>query len=99
MSNHHRFRKNQTQQFTVKEPALLLPFLLDAMPHRGRNSVKAILKRGQVSVDGHTKTKHNFELHPGQTVAIYKNKTAVNESKLIRISILYEDDDLSAIHK
>ncbi|MEC5424205.1 RluA family pseudouridine synthase [Virgibacillus sp. C22-A2] len=85
--------------YTVKERTELLSFLLESMPNRSRNSVKSILTRGQVTVNDHIETKHNYTLHPGQTVTILKNKAAVKESALIGMSILYEDDDIIVINK
>src|SRR5690625_2370613 len=86
-------------QFTVKESTTLLPFLLEVMPNRGRNSVKSILERGQVSVDDHIETYYKYELHPGQTVSILPNKVARREGALVGLSILYEDDDLIVVNK
>ncbi len=90
---------SQTLEFTVKEETTLLPFLLEVMPNRGRNSVKSILRRGQVSVDNHMETKYNYELYPGQKLSILKNKAAVQEGALIGLSIMYEDDDIIVVNK
>ncbi|CDO04402.1 Ribosomal large subunit pseudouridine synthase A [Oceanobacillus picturae] len=96
--------KNQKAQantliFRVKEKSELLSFLLEAMPNRSRNSVKSILTRGQVTVDDHIETKHNYPLKPGQTITILKNKAAVKRQALIGMTILYEDDDIIVINK
>lgn len=99
MSKKSRGPRNQTMQFTVKESTTLLPFLLEVMPKRGRNSVKSILRRGQVSVDDHIETKYNYELYEGQTISILKNKAAVKEGALIGLSILYEDADIIVVNK
>ncbi|WP_163970987.1 RluA family pseudouridine synthase [Oceanobacillus halotolerans] len=99
MTKHTRSSTNDTLQFNVEEETELLSFLRSVMPNRSRNSVKSILTRGQVSVDGHMETKHNYQLHPGQEVTILKNKVAVKESMLIGMSILYEDRDLIVIYK
>src|SRR5690606_27040930 len=64
-----------------------------------RNSVKSMLTRGQVSVNGRTVTKHNHQLLPGQRVEILANKAALNESKLTGLSIIYEDDAIIVIDK
>ena len=100
MSKKRRRQTNhQTLQFTVKESTTLLPFLLEVMPNRGRNSVKSILRRGQVSVDDHMETKYDYELNEGQTISILKNKAAVKEGALIGLSILYEDADIIVVNK
>ncbi|MBY7142699.1 RluA family pseudouridine synthase [Virgibacillus sp. NKC19-3] len=85
--------------YTVKEQTELLPFLREVMSNRSRNSVKSILTRGQVTVDDHIETKHNYALYPGQTITILKNKAAIKESALTGMSILYEDDDIIVINK
>ncbi|PAV28073.1 RNA pseudouridine synthase [Virgibacillus profundi] len=102
MSKKHNTRnKKQANSliYTVREQQELLPFLREAMSNRSRNSVKSILTRGQVTVDDHIETKHNYSLQAGQTVTILKNKAAVKENALIGMSILYEDDDIIVINK
>lgn len=69
------------------------------MPNRGRNSVKSILRRGQVSVNDHIETKYNYELYPGQSVSILTNKAAVREGAMIGLTILFEDKDLIVVNK
>jgi RluA family pseudouridine synthase len=93
--------KNHTRaiNFKVKEHGELLPFLLEQMENRSRNSVKSMLTRGQVKVDDHIETKHNYSLHPGQIVSVLKNKVAVQESTFIGLEILYEDDAIIVINK
>ncbi|MFD2210789.1 RluA family pseudouridine synthase [Virgibacillus halophilus] len=99
MAKYQTPKDKHSLYFKVKDPILLLPFLLEVMPNRGRNSVKSILKRGQVTVDDHIETKHDYRLHPGQTIAILKNKAAAKENILVGMTILYEDQDLIVIHK
>lgn len=94
---HNQFEKSLTYQ--VEEETTLLPFLLKVMSNRSRNSVKSILTREQVAVDGQAITAHNHALESGQTVAILKNKAAVNESKLSGVTILHEDTDIIVINK
>jgi 23S rRNA pseudouridine1911/1915/1917 synthase len=95
------FKGNQdtnTRQYTVKEPAELLPFLIDKLSSLGRNSVKAILARGQVAVNGKAVTAYNFPLQPEQTVTISKDKV-VEDIPLAGMSILHEDEDVIVIQK
>lgn len=100
MSKRRRQRQtNRTLNYTVEEATTLLPFLLKVMSHRGRNSVKSILRRGQVSVDDHMETKYNYELHPGQTVTILTNRAARREGALIGLEIMYEDADIIVVNK
>lgn len=84
--------------YTVTAPAELLPFLLSSIAGRGRNAIKSILSRGQVSVNGKVVTQHNFQLHPGQTVTIDQEKP-VQVEEMIGLTIVHEDDDLIIIEK
>lgn len=86
-------------RYSMLEKMELLPFLLEAMPQRGRNSVKSILARGQVQIDNYIVTKYNYQLHPGQTVEILRNKAAIRENRLIGLTILHEDDDIIVVDK
>lgn len=99
VSKKRKRQPNQTLEFTVKESTTLLPFLLEVMPNRGRNSVKSILKRGQVSVDDHIETKFDYALYSGQKLSILKNKAAIKEGALIGMSIMYEDADIIVVNK
>jgi tRNA pseudouridine32 synthase/23S rRNA pseudouridine746 synthase/23S rRNA pseudouridine1911/1915/1917 synthase len=92
-------KQSQSLYYTVKETTKLLPFLLNAMSSRSRNSVKSILARGQVTIDDQIETQFDYLLHPGQNVAILKNKAAVKRSALIGMEILYEDNDIIVINK
>lgn len=84
--------------YSVTEPAELLPFLLSVITNKGRNSVKSMLSRGQVSVNDKPVTQHNFQLHPGQTVAINTEKQ-VQAKEMTLLTIVHEDDDLIVIQK
>ena len=99
MHKNQKKRREDSFLFSVNEEAELLPFLLENMKKNSRNSVKSILTRGQVSVDGRTVTKHNHQLLPGQKVEILANKAALNESKLTGLAIIYEDDAIIVIDK
>src|SRR5690625_1710669 len=85
--------------FEIEKEMTLLPFLLKALSHRSRNSIKSILARGQVTVDEYIVTQFNYVLYPGQTVTILKNQAAKRESTLIGLKILYEDEDLIVVQK
>jgi len=76
----------------------LLRFLLDALAGQGRNSVKSILARGQVSVDGKAVTAYNYPLEPGQVVAVDKVKTPEGPP-LVGLTILHEDEHIIVVNK
>ncbi|WP_083675794.1 RluA family pseudouridine synthase [Paenibacillus borealis] len=86
------------KSYSIIEPAELLPFLLSVITNKGRNSVKSLLTRGQVSVNGKPITRHNFQLHPGQTVTIDQEKQ-VQAKEMTLLTIVHEDDDLIIIQK
>ncbi|MFC7393427.1 RluA family pseudouridine synthase [Scopulibacillus cellulosilyticus] len=90
--------QSKTTEFIVKEPAGLLDFLLESLSNRSRNSVKSILSRGQVSVNGQAVTKHNHQLEPGQQVSIQWGK-GPEKVELTGLKILHEDDDIIVIEK
>lgn len=93
-------KKAESTEFAVGQPAELLQFLLDSLVGRSRNSVKSILARGQVSVDGHTVTKYDHPLRPGQRVAVSWAKViGERDSRLYGLTILHEDDDVVVVHK
>ncbi|MBE1554218.1 RluA family pseudouridine synthase [Sporosarcina limicola] len=92
-------RNTDSSIYKVEEPIELLPFLIKMMTKSSRNSVKSVLTRGQVTVDGKMIKQHNHPLQIGQTVAILKNQAAMKEDALVGIEILYEDDVLIAVNK
>lgn len=85
--------------YTVEEESELLPFLLQSMSKNSRNSVKSILTRGQVTVDGKLVKQHNHPLTPGQVVGVLGNKEAMQKTALSGITILHEDEDIIVINK
>lgn len=87
-----------TKTYPVTEPSELLPFLLTHISNRGRNSIKSLLQRGQVSINGKAVTQHNFQLHPGQTVTLDTEKT-VKAPEMLGLQIVHEDEDLIVIQK
>lgn len=94
-------RKNNPEkniQLEVEQPTELLNFLLEKLNSKGRNAVKNILSRGQVSVNRQETTQYNLPLVPGDTVTIEWQKL-LPEDELVGLDILYEDDDIIVIHK
>ncbi|MEK4008828.1 RluA family pseudouridine synthase [Paenibacillus sp. FSL H3-0333] len=86
------------KSYTVAEPAELLPWLLKTITNKGRNSIKSMLSRGQVAVNGKPVTKHNHPLYPGQTVTIDHEKPAETK-EMLGLTIVHEDDDIIVIQK
>ena len=61
--------KMKETRYTADRAGPLLPFLLERAKG-GRNHVKGLLARGQVTVDGEIVTRHDHPLAPGQVVAV-----------------------------
>ena len=85
--------------YKVEEPMELLPFLLKVMTKSSRNSVKSILTREQVTLDGRMVKQHNYSLQVGQIVEVLSNQAAQSKSKLVGLSIVHEDEDIIIINK
>ncbi len=81
--------------YTVETPIPLLEFLLEHIQGQSRNSVKHLLSRGQVLVDGIPQKQFDLTLTPGQQVAL----TAPSKGPALPFPVLYEDEGLIAIHK
>nr|WP_246042359.1 RluA family pseudouridine synthase [Cohnella pontilimi] len=87
-----------SRSFTVREPAELLSFLFSVHPGQGRNAVKAMLSRGQVSVGGKNVTAYNHPLQPGDEVTVRKGKPP-ETVRFVGMAILHEDEDVIVIRK
>lgn len=84
----------QERFYIVQTETTLLPFLLEHMKGLSRNSVKNLLPRRQVLVDGQPVTRHDYPLKPGTRVELLAAGT-----KAPPFPILYEDDNLLVIDK
>lgn len=89
---------NNNDEWIVKEQTELLKFLYEVLSSRSRNSVKAILNRGQVLVNAKVSTQFNDPLIPGDRVQIH-SRVATSEVKMTGVTILHEDNDLIVIEK
>jgi len=78
----------------VKEKAMLLEFLLKNI-NNSKNSIKTILKNGNIFVNDKTITRYDYILDIGDIVEV-KSSYDVNNSK---IEILYEDEYLIIVNK
>lgn len=89
---------NQNDEWVVNEQTELLKYLYEVLSSRSRNSVKAILNRGQVLVNGKVSTQFNDSLNPGDKVQIHTH-VATDKVKMTGVTILHEDNDLIVIEK
>ena len=87
-----------SNEWIVEESTELLKYLNSVMSGRSRNSVKAILGRGQVFVNGEVTTQFNDPLVSGDRVQI-RTRVATDEHKMKGVTILHEDDELIVVEK
>jgi 23S rRNA pseudouridine1911/1915/1917 synthase len=93
-----RGSKKPPTNLKVTERTELLTFLLAEIPHKSRNSIKALLRDKQVLVDGQAVTLNSHPLKPKQKVEVRWDK--IPEEKRYRgISVVFEDKDLIVIDK
>ncbi len=99
--SHEVDRVSQDVSFTARDEVLLLPFLLEQLSSRGRNKVKSLLTRKQVSVDGHLVSRHDYILHRGQIVTVHAQgfRPAGWATLAFGLKLLYEDDDIIVVDK
>lgn len=88
---------DERRLLTVEEETTLLPFLLLRVKDKSRNTVKGLLSRRQVMVDGKVVTRFDTPLTPGQRVELLP-KSAAGAAEL-PFPILYEDAGLIAVDK
>ncbi len=91
-------KNKSVSNFTVTEETTLLPFLLENI-QKSRNSVKSMITRGQVSVDGHIIKKQNYMLKAGQEISLLSNEASLRLSDLNGVTIIHEDDAIIVINK
>jgi len=87
-----------SNEWIVEESTELLKYLNLVMPGKGRNTVKSILSRGQVFVNGEVSTQFNDPLASGDRVQI-RTRVVTDDVKMKGVSILHEDDQLIIIEK
>ena len=92
------FKPDAIETFNVAEDAVLLPFLMSAMPSRPRTAVKALLKHGQVKVGDTPTTQWNMPLKSGDRVHVNFTR-AFHVFRNPRLRLVYEDDDILVVNK
>ncbi|MDR2914477.1 MAG: RluA family pseudouridine synthase [Tannerella sp.] len=95
---HHPEKNIRGQRSTVKESGPLLPFLLDLLSRQSKNSVKSLLKHGQIWVNGTPVTHFDTPLNPGDDVFISHEKGRV-EFNHPQLKIIWEDEELIVVNK
>ncbi|WP_102406806.1 RluA family pseudouridine synthase [Parabacteroides bouchesdurhonensis] len=86
------------RKVTVKEQGTLLPFLFQLLNEQSKSSVKMMLSKGQISVNGKVTSQFNTPLEPNDIVNISyeRGKVAFNNPLL---KIVWEDDSLIVVNK
>ena len=91
-------KRKEDEQLVVDDDCELLEFLLARLPGKGRQTIKAILRDSQVSVDGRAVSQYNHPLQAGQQVRVRWEKIPFD--RLYHgIQIVFEDQDLIVIDK
>lgn len=90
-------KQKQSTDYRVEEAGTLLPFLLERVKGKSRNTVKGLLSRRQVQVDGKTATQFDKPLRPGQTVTLLPPPEY--QPPKVPFEFLYEDEDILVIDK
>jgi len=91
-------KKLRIDSLTVEQEDTLLACLLARLPHKSRNVLKAVLRDGQVSIDGKPVRQFDHPLFPGQQLEVrWDKKTPLQQPQ--GLNIIYEDQDLIIIDK
>lgn len=86
------------RNITVKSEGLLLPFLFEQLKEQSKSSVKALLSKGQISVNGKVTSQFDMPVQPNDVVRVSYEKGKVEFSNPL-LSILWEDDYLIVVNK
>ena len=92
-------RQPGERRISVKEENTLLPFLYESLVNeQSKTSIKSLLSKGQVSVNGEATTQFDTPLHPNDLVRITygRVKEAFNHPML---KVVWEDDSLLVVNK
>lgn len=94
------FRPDNIETYAVEaaEDTKLFDFLLSAMPHRKRTTVKDYLKHRQVMLNGNVTTQYDTVVKAGDKVQVNTTREFQVFSHP-RLRLVYEDDDLIVVEK
>ncbi|MDR0574455.1 MAG: RluA family pseudouridine synthase [Tannerella sp.] len=95
---HHPENKTRGRHSAAEKSGALLPFLLDLLNRQSKNSVKSLLKHGQVWVNGIPVTHFDTPLNPGDDVFISHERACV-EFNHPQLKIIWEDEELIVVDK
>lgn len=89
---------SREQKVTVTENTTLLPFLFQTLHQQSRTSVKALLGRGHISVNGTVTRQFDTPLAPPDVVSIHYGRGKVEFNNPL-LNIVWEDDSLIVVNK
>lgn len=96
--NLKNYARERHTKLKVNDPALLMDFLLLKMGGMSKTSVKNLLTKRRVSVNGTVESQYNLQLNAGDIVEIDSTNTKYKFTHP-KVKIIYEDNYLIAINK
>jgi len=96
------------QRFTVGHDAPLLQYLFELFPSQSRTSVKNMLSKGQILVNGKSQTAFDQPLHRGDTLTVLSKGISIarairsdarEEVEKAGVKILFEDEYYLVVDK
>ena len=100
-TRHHNYTKKKKQNvstYQIENEDSLLASLITNLPHKTRKTLKAVLRDGQVSVDGKPVTQFDHHLTPGQRVEVQWEKAELQKQPR-ELNIVHIDQDIIVINK
>lgn len=89
---------SRERKVSVEEKGTLLPFLFTLLHPQSKSSVKTLLAKGHISVNGKVTTQFDMPLEPNDVVGInYGRAKVVFNNPLLQI--VWEDDSLIVVNK
>lgn len=92
------YARERHTSIKVNEPAMLMDFMIQKMGGMSRTSVKALLTKRRISVNGKVESQYNFQLNVGDVVEIDSTNSKFRFSHP-KVKIIYEDNHIIAINK
>lgn len=93
-----RWRPDSIFIWRNEEETTLLQCLEQKLSDHKRSSLKAMMKYGQVAVNGVTTSQFDVTVQPGDEMSVNFTRPFVTFSHP-RIRLVYEDDDIIVVHK
>ena len=99
------YHNQNIKEYPVNKEIELLEFLYQIYKDQSRNNVKSILSKRHVAVNGLPVTQFNYMLYKGDIVQVSKEQfdradiKKVERKPRVKISIVYEDNDILVINK